>query len=109
MGDYGPRAGEIITLGDTRLRLRIDQRVNDAGDEFRVGFAKTGRDGIALQAVGARESCDVLLANVIVLDPVDGVRVASIGIREGASAGSARPATRTPRRISTSWWAPAPW
>jgi urease subunit alpha len=87
MGDYGPLAGEVITLGDTRLRLRIDERVSDAGDEFRVGFAKTGRDGIGLRAVSARESCDVLLANVIVLDAVDGVRVASIGIREGRICG----------------------
>jgi urease subunit alpha len=86
-GDFGPREGEVLVLGDTRLRLRIAERVPDAGDELRVGFAKTGRDGIGLQAVSARESCDVLITNVVVLDPVDGVRVASIGIRSGRISG----------------------
>ncbi|HAN71647.1 MAG TPA: urease subunit alpha [Actinobacteria bacterium] len=85
--EYGPLAGDVVILGDTRLRLRITQRVADAGDELRVGFAKTGRDGIGLAAVSARESCDLLITNVVVLDPVDGVRVASIGIREGRISG----------------------
>lgn len=86
-GDFGPRVGDILELGDTRLRLRITDRVPDAGDELRVGFAKTGRDGIGLRALSARESCDVLITNVVVLDPVDGVRVASIGIRSGRISG----------------------
>ena len=85
--EYGPIAGDVVVLGDTRLRLRIDQRVPDTGDELRVGFAKTGRDGIGLVARGARETCDVLITNVVVLDPVDGVQVASIGIRAGRISG----------------------
>lgn len=87
---YGPREGDVITLGGSGLRLHIDDRVPDVGDEFRVGFAKTGRDGIALKAVATRESCDVLISNVVVLDPIDGVRVASIGIREGRISGIGR-------------------
>lgn len=86
-GDFGPRVGDILVLGDTRLRLRITERVDDSGDELRVGFAKTGRDGIGLKALAARESCDVLITNVVVLDAVDGVRVASIGIRSGRISG----------------------
>lgn len=85
--EYGPLEGDIVVLGDTKLRLRIDSRVNDQGDEFRVGFAKTGRDGMGLRSLGARESCDLLITNVVVLDPVDGVRVASIGIRNGRICG----------------------
>lgn len=85
--EYGPLAGDVVVLGDTHLRLRIDQRVPDAGDQLRVGFAKTGRDGLGLVARGARETCDVLITNVVVLDPVDGVRVASIGIRAGRISG----------------------
>lgn len=86
-GAFGPEQGDIITLGDTRLRLRISDRVDDRGDELHVGFAKTGRDGIGLKALSARESCDMLITNVVVLDPVDGVRVACIGIREGRISG----------------------
>lgn len=87
MSSYGPRGGDVLTLGGTGLRMRIPDRVADDHDEFRVGFAKTGRDGIGLRAVSTIESCDVLITNVVVLDPVDGIRVASIGIREGRVSG----------------------
>jgi urease subunit alpha len=89
-GAYGPSAGDVVVLGDTKLRLGITARVDDAGDELHVGFAKTGRDGIGLKALSAHESCDVLITNVVVLDPVDGVRVASIGIRNGRISGIGR-------------------
>ena len=84
---FGPQAGDIISLGGTTLKLRIPERVADQGSEFHIGFAKTGRDGIGLAPVGTRESCDVVINNVIVMDPVDGIRVASIGIREGRISG----------------------
>lgn len=85
--EYGPLAGDVVELGATRLRLRIDARVPDEHEELRVGFAKTGRDGIGLAALPALETCDVLITNVIVLDPVDRPRVASIGIRSGRISG----------------------
>lgn len=85
--EYGPREGDVLVLGDTHLRLRIPTRVPDAHEELRVGFAKTGRDGIGLIARSARETCDVLITNVVVMDAVDGVRVASIGIRAGRISG----------------------
>lgn len=87
MGDYGPRQGKVLCLGGTSLRLRIDKRVPDTFDEFRVGFAKTGRDGIGLKAIPTSESADVVLSNAIILDPIDGVTVASIGIRNGRISG----------------------
>ena len=90
MSAFGPAAGEVVMLADTGLRLRIEQRADDAGDELHVGFAKTGRDGIGLRGVPASESCDVLITNVVVLDPVDGVRVASIGVRAGRISGIGR-------------------
>lgn len=90
MSSYGPRPGDVIGLGGSGLRLRIPHRAPDAGDEFHVGFGKTGRDGIGLAPVPVAESCDVVLTNVIVMDPVDGIRVASIGIREGRISGIGR-------------------
>lgn len=90
MSGYGPAPGDIVALGGTTLRLRIPERVTDAGDEFHVGFAKTGRDGIGLAPVTTRESCDVVITNVIVMDPIDGIRVASIGMREGRITGVGR-------------------
>ena len=90
MSGYGPREGDVIVLGASGLRLRIPRRVDDAGDEFHVGFAKTGRDGVGLAPVSTRESCDVVVTNVVVLDPVEGPLVASIGIREGRISGIGR-------------------
>jgi urease subunit alpha len=84
---FGPQAGDVIRLGGTTLRLRIPERVADQGSEFHIGFAKTGRDAIALAPVSTRDSADVVINNVIVMDPVDGIRVASIGIREGRISG----------------------
>lgn len=84
---FGARAGDVLRLGGTSLRLRIPERVPDAGNEFHIGFAKTGRDGVGLAPVSTRESCDVVINNVIVMDPVDGIRIASIGIREGRISG----------------------
>jgi urease subunit alpha len=84
---FGPAAGEVLLLADTGLRLRITARVPDAGDELHMGFGKTGRDGIGFAPVTVAESCDIVVTNVVVLDPVDGVRVASIGIREGRVSG----------------------
>ena len=80
MSEFGPQAGDLLVLGDTGLRLRIPTRVDDRHDEFRIGFGKTGRDGIALAPVGISDSCDVVITNVVILDPVAGIQVASIGI-----------------------------
>lgn len=86
----GPVAGDVLVLGDTGLRLRIPVRVADAGDELLVGFARSARDGIGLTPVIVRESCDVVLTNAIVIDPIDGIQVASIGIRSGRISGIGR-------------------
>jgi urease subunit alpha len=43
-----------------------------------------------MRALSAQESCDLLITNVVVLDPVDGVRLACIGIRDGRISGIGR-------------------
>ena len=83
MAVHGPRLGDRVRLGDTGLTLEVMADDRLAGDELLLGFAKTGRDGIGFRAVRTTESCDVVVTNVLMLDPVLGVRVTSIGIREG--------------------------
>ncbi len=83
MAVHGPRLGDRVRLGDTGLTLEVMADDRLAGDELLLGFAKTGRDGIGFRAVRTTESCDVVVTNVLLLDPVLGVRVTSIGIREG--------------------------
>ena len=79
----GPTAGEWIELADTGLVIRVEADAEQAGDEFRTGFGKTARDGMHLRAATASDTCDVVVTNVTLLDPVLGVRHVSIGVRAG--------------------------
>ncbi|GAA2103039.1 urease subunit alpha [Streptomyces albiaxialis] len=87
---YGPRAGDRVRLGDTGLVVEVEHDASRPGEEFLVGFGKTARDGMHLRAAPVRETCDVVISNVLVLDAVLGVRKVSIGIREGRIAAVGR-------------------
>ncbi|MEU5839786.1 urease subunit alpha [Streptomyces diacarni] len=80
---HGPRAGDRVRLGDTGLVVRVESDSQRPGDEFLAGFGKTARDGLHLKAAAVRETCDVVISNVLVIDAVQGIRKVSIGIREG--------------------------
>ncbi|WP_432031682.1 urease subunit alpha [Streptomyces antibioticus] len=80
---HGPRAGDRIRLGDSGLVIRVESDSQRPGDEFLAGFGKTARDGLHLKAAAVRDTCDVVISNVVVIDAVLGVRKVSIGIREG--------------------------
>ncbi|MEV0907624.1 urease subunit alpha [Streptomyces hokutonensis] len=80
---HGPRAGDRVRLGDSGLTIRVESDSQRYGDEFLAGFGKTARDGLHLKAAAVRETCDVVVSNVVVIDAVQGVRKVSIGIREG--------------------------
>jgi urease subunit alpha len=90
----GPFAvGDRVRLGDTGLVVRVEpEPVPPPADGFALlaGFGKTARDGIGLRAVPTSESCDVVISNVLLLDPVLGVRAISIGVREGRISGLGR-------------------
>lgn len=77
---YGPRRGDRVRLGDTGL---VEHDSSLPGEEFLVGFAKTARDGMQLLAGAVRDTCDLVISNVLVIDPMLGIRKCSIGIREG--------------------------
>ncbi|AWW37385.1 MULTISPECIES: urease subunit alpha [Streptomyces] len=80
---HGPRAGDRIRLGDSGLVIRVESDAQSYGDEFLAGFGKTARDGLHLKAAAVRETCDVVISNVVVIDAAQGIRKVSIGIREG--------------------------
>jgi urease subunit alpha len=79
----GPTAGDLIELADTGLVIRVEADAQRAGDEFRTGFRKTARDGMHLRAATATETCDIVITNVTLLDPVLGIRTVSVGVRAG--------------------------
>ncbi|MFF1306093.1 urease subunit alpha [Streptomyces sp. NPDC058307] len=80
---HGPRAGDRVRLGDSGLVIRVEEDSQRYGDEFLAGFGKTARDGLHLKAAAVRDTCDVVVSNVVVIDAVQGIRKVSIGIREG--------------------------
>ncbi|RSS45480.1 urease subunit alpha, partial [Streptomyces sp. WAC07061] len=80
---FGPRAGDRVRLGDSGLTVRVEYDAQKPGDEFLAGFGKTARDGLHLKGAAVRETCDVVISNVLVIDAVLGIRKVSIGIREG--------------------------
>ncbi|MCT2548779.1 urease subunit alpha [Streptomyces atratus] len=88
---HGPRAGDRVRLGDSGLTVRVESDAQEYGEEFLAGFGKTARDGLHLKAAAVRDTCDVVISNVLVIDAVQGIRKVSIGIREGriASIGQA--------------------
>lgn len=80
---YGPTTGDRLVLGDTGLVVEIEHDAQLRGEEFLAGFGKTARDGLHLKAATVADTCDLVVSNVLILDPVLGVRKASIGIRAG--------------------------
>lgn len=80
---YGPTTGDRVVLGDSGLVVQVEHDSQLPGEEFLAGFAKTARDGMHLRAATIAQTCDLVVSNVLVLDPVLGVRKTSIGIRQG--------------------------
>ena len=82
-GVHGPTKGDRVRLGDTGLVVEVEFDAQRPGDEFLMGFGKTARDGMHLKAAAVRDTCDVVISNVLLIDPTVGVGKVSIGIREG--------------------------
>ena len=80
---YGPTTGDRIVLADTGLVVEVEADSQAPGSELLTGFAKTARDGMHLKAASVHDTCDLVITNVVVLDPALGVRKTSIGIRQG--------------------------
>ena len=77
---FGPTTGDRIRLADTDLWLEVEADRNVYGEEARFGGGKVVRDGMG-QGV-ARNTPDVIITNVVVLD-YWGVVKADVGIKDG--------------------------
>jgi urease subunit alpha len=88
---YGPTTGDRVRLADTDLWVSVEADDVYPGDELIGGCGKTARDGVLATARAGRDSAlDMIITNVLVLDPVLGVRKTSIGIAGGRIAGTGR-------------------
>jgi urease subunit alpha len=86
---YGPHLGDRFRLADTVLYAQVTRDLLTPGDEAVFGGGKTIRDGMG-QAPGvtnARGALDLVITNVLVLDPILGVVKGDIGIKDGRIVG----------------------
>lgn len=87
---YGPTVGDRVRLADTNLFIRIDRDDSLAGSELITGFGRPVRDGMLVGRQPGPSKLDLLVTNVVVLDPVLGVIKTNIGIKDGCIVGVGR-------------------
>ncbi|MCZ6720787.1 MAG: urease subunit alpha [Proteobacteria bacterium] len=86
---YGPTAGDAVRLGDSSLLAEIERDHAVPGEECLHGGGKTLRDGLGLAAGydSQQGSLDMLISNVVVIDPVLGIVKGDLGIKDGRVVG----------------------
>ena len=86
---YGPTTGDRVRLGGTSLLARVERDHATYGEECLTGLGKTMRDGGAVAAghTAADGAVDMVLNNVLIIDPVLGVVKGDLGIRDGKITG----------------------
>ncbi|MEQ1699130.1 MAG: urease subunit alpha [Ilumatobacteraceae bacterium] len=80
---HGPTVGDRVRLGDTGLVIEIEYDAQERTNEFLAGFGKTARDGLQLKGASVKDTCDIVISNVVVIDATRRIGKVSIGIREG--------------------------
>jgi len=82
MHSYGPTVGDRVTLGDTNLIALVEKDFTVYGDECKFGGGKTLREGMG-QATGVlgADALDVVITNALIIDAMQGIVKADIGIK----------------------------
>lgn len=81
---YGPTQGDRVRLGDTNLFVEVEADDTALGSEPLIGFGKTIRAGLLMAgSLPADEAPDIVITNVLVVDPVLGVRKTSLAVKDG--------------------------
>ena len=83
---FGPTTGDKIRLADTDLYVEVERDLRVIGDEALYGGGKTLRDGMGMdnQLTSSGGALDLVITNVVVIDPTIGVVKADIG-KSGAT------------------------
>ena len=85
---YGPTVGDRFRLADTELVCEVEQDFAVYGDELVFGGGKTARDGMG-QGTASNQggALDLVITNVVVMDPVLGVIKGDLGVKDGLIVG----------------------
>ncbi|MEM9007151.1 MAG: urease subunit alpha [Cyanobacteria bacterium P01_F01_bin.86] len=86
---FGPTVGDRIRLADTSLVVEVERDTTVYGDECVFGGGKTLRDGLGMTPgiTAAEGSLDLVITNVVLIDPVQGIVKTDIGIKDGRIVG----------------------
>ncbi|MGE4334831.1 MAG: urease subunit alpha [Pigmentiphaga sp.] len=86
---YGPTVGDKIRLADTNLYIEIEKDLRVYGEEAVYGGGKTLRDGMGYdnELTNAGGSPDLVITNVTIVDGVQGIIKADVGIKNGLICG----------------------
>jgi len=86
---FGPTVGDRIRLADTDLYVEIEKDLRGYGDESIYGGGKTLRAGMGGDDRAHRDTgvLDLIITNVTIIDAVQGVIKADVGIRDGRIVG----------------------
>jgi urease subunit alpha len=89
---FGPTLGDQVRLADTELFIEVERDLiaenGGYGNEVKFGGGKVIRDGMGQSPLAHdAESLDLVITNALILDAVQGVVKADIGIKQGRIAG----------------------
>src|SRR6187397_2972647 len=89
---FGPTVGDRVRLADTELFVQVERdliaEAGAYGDEVKFGGGKVIRDGMGQSPTALdAESLDLVITNALILDAVQGVVKADIGVKGGRIVG----------------------
>jgi urease subunit alpha len=91
-GMFGPTVGDQVRLADTELFIEVERDLiaerGGYGNEVKFGGGKVIRDGMAQSPLALDADClDLVITNATIIDAVQGIIKADIGIKHGRIAG----------------------
>jgi urease subunit alpha len=86
---YGPTTGDVVRLADSDLFIEVEQDLTHPGYELLAGAGKSLRDGEGYRprSTSSSGALDYVIINATIVDAVQGIIKADIGIRDGLIAG----------------------
>jgi urease subunit alpha len=89
---FGPTVGDQVRLADTELFIEVERDLiaenGGYGNEVKFGGGKVIRDGMGQSPLATdAESLDLVITNAVILDAVQGVIKADIGVKNGRIVG----------------------
>eukprot|EP01031_Cornospumella_fuschlensis_P052798 gene52798-64513_t len=89
---FGPTVGDQVRLADTELFIEVERDLiaerGGYGNEVKFGGGKVIRDGMAQSPLALDADClDLVITNATIIDAVQGIIKADIGIKYGRIVG----------------------